>query len=359
MNTVSNNTKPNSNSEKNESLDITVAYTNALIYRMNSIVKEYCNHQKLWTEIDLSKKIGLDTQNEILDKGFWYSGDYYNALTKFGQKKRLDYLVNNDFFYNGHLSKKYFSRIDCYSWKIKEDIDPSEAFENMMQDIEFKIIDCTTICTLAQTLELIEVLTKEKFNAIFKNNFVLTDKGESTIRKLFKEIIIKDESEIQKGDNCYFSNIDTYLTKDNKGRGYYLKHPSGSWSGLNTICCDNEKESKYLAFGLKPDGESSEDIRVRLHKAYNEDPQPKIYSDKLWSHIYSNYIFKNETKSKLVVEGCKNHKITYEEFKKLEPRDKFSINNLSLTVVRPDFSRIKTLIDAPLKKVKEIFSKFN
>ncbi|WP_068471257.1 hypothetical protein [Candidatus Protochlamydia phocaeensis] len=329
-----------------------------------AIAQDSYERQQVCKEGDGS--LNFSEAKDVLSKGCWYPYDYYRALKKFKQEDRLTWLVKQCAFYHGLSPLKFFSYVEdtdrsvsgkkMFTFKIKDNIQPSRALDAFNETMS--LLDCGTICHLAAARALRDLITPEKFDALFsansKRRFCLSFKQDSSLNGLFDHVSIKNESEIKKGDICHFASIVNYV----------FKHPFGEARGFNVLCLD-ENNHTYLGLGLSPKGVNSQQIEQKLHEAYNQDPiEEGFLPAVIWSKTFSNSLCCNEQKSRDLVDSLKDDKVTWEEFQEQPSRNQRiygqpADGKLSLSVWRPNIERIQKLVKAPLSQVGRVFDSFD
>jgi hypothetical protein len=171
--------------------------------------------------------------------------------------------------------------------------------------------------------------------------------------RLFKEVELLSTDSLQPGDFCYFSNIQNYIAK----------HPFGPARGYNAICkAVNKEETQFLAMGLKP-GCLAPDMEKTLLDEFNA-PQcsEAFFTSPILSYTYEKSLLCDEKQSREFVESFKDCRLTQEEFDTMPNRKAQAFKKIErrmlLSVIRPDLDKIKMLVEAPLEKIRQVFSSF-
>jgi len=310
----------------------------------------------------------IEDINAMLGKGLWYPPDYYLALNKFKQTKRLTWLISHNTFYHGYAPASFFEHVEdtkspskkrICTFDLKKGVSPTTALEALNK--EFSLIDCGTALNVACLFSLREVIGEEKFNFLFEYDspFRLRISPDChSINRLFQRVVIEGEDSIERGDLCSFENIANQY-KDGKFIGYTPKHPAEAGRALNVLCVSNEIEKKYLGLGLSPEGVNSNGIKRTLFELFNDDPiEEGIFSKQLWEYIYQNHFYQQREINIQLINSLKTVKITWEEFQGMQSRNG-TIEPLDLVVLRPDVERIEQLVQAPLENIREVFARFS
>lgn len=304
---------------------------------------------------------------QVLTKGAWYAHDYYQALKKGCQHDRIKWMIERHCFFSGYAPTKYFLRQEdqkspsgykMIAYQIKPDINPSEALDHLANDLIF--LDCGVSYFLANSIALKVLLTPKKFDHLFASNgpypFSLAFSPAGSVHRLFDEVLITSEKDIQPGDLCFFASTVRYLNK----------HPYGHNQGLNTVCIDAIAQ-RYLAFGLSPEGCFREDIEKSLFDAYNSEPMDRqLFATPIWEDHAKR---SNLSLAKLEIkwESLKDHQITWQQFQAKSGLQQIQElmsgtseyeGKLRLKVARPNLQRIQQLIDAPQKKIRNVYKSF-
>lgn len=314
---------------------------------------------------------------QSLKGGVWYATDYYKALQQLCsvtkdeklQKTaadRLEWLVNKNKFYIGLAPNSAFQPVRDpnpksvttflpFVFEIKEGVTPSQALEELEKG--FSILDCGLACNLAAYRALRDVITPEKFDHLFASDspFPLRlsyDKTKPQIERLFKQVSLRSEEDVQDGDICYFSNI----------REYIAKNPVAEWRGLNATCID-QVAKKYVYLGSPREGSQKNEIEVRFWEECNATPVDEgIVRQRIWKYLYSNYILGHEESSRKFVASLRERTYTWEEFQNTPSRSAEkgfrTQGKLDLEVARPNLQRIEELAQTPIEQIREVFASY-
>ncbi len=220
--------------------------------------KVLCEDARIRTQL-------AQNDSSILDRHFWYPGDYLRFLQRHGQIEKYEHLRAAGHFYRGLPPKNFETaqrRQESPYYQLKVDALPSDALDEMLppKNSQFYFIDCGMLVQLAYYCALREIFGKVRFNYYF--HIVLNPKPSPTLTRFCD--IRQDLGPPKFGDNCYFSNV-----------GYYLeKHPYGESRGLHVICVSEGEDPKYEGFGLQKPDSSAQDVFSFLAAEYNKAPTP-------------------------------------------------------------------------------------
>lgn len=280
---------------------------------------------------------------KLLSSGIFYPGAYAEALldadSKFkdemiakGKKvpektslmERFEWLKKKDHFYKGfapkgfkHLTVPNFASgsYPCHLYAEKG-LKPSEALEALQKGLS--LLGCDTVIELSIYKVLQDILTKDKFDALFafgeSTQFFIGNKNpRNPIFLLYTEKIPGDDiRNAEVGDFVHFQNIDAYK----------IKHVNGEAGGFNVICSVAGLVPKFLGLGISPEGSTQREITETLLKEYNRDPfddsvffSPEIIaataekdSPTLKTHQLTTNTFKKKGGGKMVSNGRLNIK---------------------------------------------------
>lgn len=220
-------------------------------------------------EMEKSLK-GYSKDIKLLDKGIFYGNEYYRALSKSKQVKRIDWLREK-----GHLSheiapKSHFAILDGDSPTGKRTCQyilvngkASEGLAILRSGLTF--MGCGETCILAFYEAFKEVLGQEKFDYLFSATsktplrIGMMDQL-NPIRELLKVV---SADVIKKGQLAYVQGVDEL---------YIQKHHNGEGVGFFTICSETGTTNKYVSLGLSSQGMNLEEIGELLRSEYNSFP---------------------------------------------------------------------------------------
>lgn len=295
-----------------------------------------------------AENVGKAEVRARLYDGIWYPVHHFKALKRHGLDERISLLARQRAFLDGRVALGVFercpSKLGPLSFRLVEGFTPSEGLNAL--DGGLSILDCGTVCVLADFRALQDVLGTEKFNRLFSKKLLF---DLNSLMELRKRKEIKDESELQEGDSCYFQSIKT--STDASGKeipGYVDTHPFDHGRGWNVICRGgNEKEKTYLGFGLpasKP--VKGKDIEDALFDAYLEEPF-------LAEEAIPPAVLQQTPRKKPV-------QITREQFDAAPPLEEqiHPKSRLHPVVIQYDLEKIQQLIDADIEEVEAVFARF-
>lgn len=253
---------------------------------------------------------GYENNLKLLDKGIFYPTEYYTALLKKKQTKRIEWLKGKDLFHDGWAPKEYFKRVANQTQSASETAAISQtgfiasAFIHSAGNASDALkaikegpamLGCGQVCFISYYEALLEVLGKEKFDALFvagtptalslleldakpKNPLVVLIESISIPKKVSAD---KRYLRLKKGQMCYVSNVNTY----------FIKHPNGEAVGFNLICKSEGSDPKFIGHGLNPQGLTNDELTAFFFKEYNKDPvgSQEIHAKELVSKIAKNH----------------------------------------------------------------------
>lgn len=327
-----------------------------MLYHMDEMCKDHVEKMQSIKdpEFDTSKV------DSVLSKGLWYSTEYCQALEKFNQKNRLNWMIKNGVPFHGYMPKTFIPIEDSilptkrkiYQYKISKDVTPSAALESIQNSI--CLIGCATVMDIAVYRTLQDLLGKKRFDLLFAGDSstpLQLGTDDNPCKRLFKKVELRSTASLQPGDFCHFSNIQNYIAK----------HPFGPARGYNVICKEVDKEdAQFLALGLKP-GCLATDVEKALLDGFNA-PQcsEAFFIPSILSYAYGTRLLGDEKRSKELVESLKDCRLTQEQFDKMSNRDAHASikaeRRMLLSVERPDLDKIEMLVKAPLENIRKVFS---
>lgn len=326
-----------------------------MLYHMGEMCKDHAERlQRIKDpEFDVSKV------NSVLSKGFWYPTEYCQALEKFNQKTRLNWMIKNGAPFHGFMPKTFTPiedstlptkrKLDQY--KITEDVTPSAALESIQNSI--CLIGCGTARDIAVYRTLQDLLGKTRFDLLFASDSstpLQLGTSDNPYTRLFKRVELLSTASLQPGDFCHFSNIQNYIAK----------HPFGPARGYNVIY---RGDSQFLALGLKSECLST-DVEKTLLDAFNAPQYSEtFFIPPILSFTYGKTLLRDEKRSKELVESLSDCSLTQEEFDEMPNRSAHASikaeRRMLLSVERPDFDKIKMLVETPLENIREVFSRLS
>ncbi len=309
--------------------------------------------------------LSLDEKRALLNKGIWYSYDYYNALEKFSEATRLKWLVDSGASFHGWAPVKFFDPIlsndpafvtgRCIAeFVVKSGITPSNALDSIHQSVS--ILGCESTRDIACYKMLRDALREEKFNHLFASDspYPLQIKAgiQNPISCLFDSVTLSSSETIQSGDFCYFSNV----------YWYNQKYPVGDAQGFNVVCYDSVAKT-YLGQGLDPKGVNAEGIERVLWESCNTAPiKEGFLKPEIWDCIFSRWLLKDMQKSKELVQSLKDKTVTWEEYQSTPSHSAKKghqmQSQLVLAVDRLNLERIERLVNTPLEHIRDVFADF-
>lgn len=330
----------------------------------NAFIKLEIEHFQKLAADSHNRLTGYETDSSLLNEGIWYGSNYYHALKTLDQKPRLDFLLKNDSFYDGYVPSGIFDRPkdsksptghEQMTFDIKALVKPTTALEKLEKGPS--LLDCAICCDLVAIHAFKEVIGEEKYNYLCAEGspFALRISSEvqNVVQRLFNWSEIEEESSIEIGDFTYFENIPLYS----------IKNRGGHAGGINVLCSFKEDlVRKYLGLGLTPSGMTASEIKIWLYEHINSLPSDKeIFSPKVWSYVHS--MGGDAETSRQLTEAYKNFTVTWEQFQNTEaksPKEGIKVKDkLVLLAGRSDADRIKKMVDASLKDVREVFASFS
>lgn len=324
-----------------------------MLYHMGEICKDHA--ERLQSIND--PKCDVSKVKNVLSKGLWYPTEYCQALEKFNQKNRLNWMIENGAPFHGFMPKTFTPiednslptnrRVDQY--KIAKNVTPSVALESIQNSI--CLIGCGTARDIAVYRTLQDLLGKTKFDLLFASDSStpLQLGNDNSYKRLFKRVELLSTASLQPGDFCHFSNIQHYIAK----------HPFGPARGYNVIC---KEDSQFLALGLKP-GCLATDVEKALLDGFNAPQCPEaFFTPPILSHVYGKTLLRDEKKSKELVESLKDCGLTQAQFDEIPNRNAHAgtkaERRMLLSVTRPDLDKIKMLVETPLENIHQVFRRW-
>lgn len=221
---------------------------------------------------------GYASNPELLHKGIFYPLDYYKALIETKQTETLQTFAKEGHFFHGYADPKLFEMVPherCatgmrrMTFTAKEGVSASDALSGLLRGPS--ILDCSTTCQVAYW-KAIQGVLGDKFDrfispktsapfAIFNRTY--DDLPENGL-DLLMNITVSHSDDVMPGQITNMRNPWSYLARhsDFSHKGGYVM-----------ICCSGiGSETRYTTLGLKPEGESREEITERLRNDYNETP---------------------------------------------------------------------------------------
>jgi len=209
-----------------------------------------------------------------LQRGAYYSNQYYEALKQTNQKKIIEEFRERGDFFHGYSSQAHFTHLPGptdtqklpMAYRIKPGIKSSDALRSYQNSLTFT--DCGNACAIGMYHALLNVWGEEKFNRIFSSSsktplVISTISPSDSLRPLYIPKTVPDKR-YRVGEIVHFSNIQPQ---------YNRKHRQGEGAGFNVVCSDaNPKHPKFVGFGLPVDGASPQQIEQLLLDEYNKIP---------------------------------------------------------------------------------------
>ncbi len=280
----------------------------------------------------------------LLDNGVFYGNDYYLKLKEQGQTKRLEFLKNKDAFYHGYLPGKMFKQVvnsnsisgyEFNHYVIQPGKAPSKALDVLFGRENLVLTGCGEVCESAYNRALLYVLGEEKFNYIFSADgdtpLSTGANFKTSLQPLFKKSTVSD---MQEGDQIYFSNVPFYGQR----------HINGEAKGFNTFYIGGEVP-KFLGFGLNPEGAAQKEIRETLRKEYNRKPigmeiVTNQIAQKIWASCDKGYM--------QTLKQLEAHLMDSEEFSQYEG------GKMVDGIVRIDSDKVWSLYQADLPEARRL-----
>jgi hypothetical protein len=339
----------------------TQSHIQEFIPQMLFHMQEMCQDHAERMQIIQDPELDTSKVRSVLNKGPWYPTEYCQALKKFKQKSRLDWMIKNGAPFHGFMPKTFTPIEDSNlptkrkleQYKITKDVTPSAALESIQNSI--CLIGCGTVREIAVYRTLQDLLGKKKFDLLFaadSSTPLQLGTNDNPWKRLFKKVELCSKAALQPGDFSYFSNIQDYIAK----------HPFGVTRGYNVICKEADGEnSQFLALGLKPACLST-DVEKALLDGFNAPPySEEFFTPRILSYIYGNTLLRNEARSRKLVEAFTDYTLSPEEFDKMPNRVVYASRRaekrMLLLVERPDLAKIKMLVETPLENIREVFSR--
>lgn len=286
----------------------------------------------------------LSPSDDALKKGIWYGSEYYRVLKSRNKKNQIARMAAKGSFFHGHLEEEAFlplfnpkspTQREPLEFVLKKKYLPSLAINKIEEGLS--LLDCGTVIMLAVYKALLAYLGQTKFDKIFAHPFPLSLNLNRALIHLMPRILISKKEEIQKGDICYFSNIEEYV----------FKHPAGESRGDYQVCLSSSPHL-YIGFGLSSEGITQEEVEAQLWDCYNREPlDPHCFTPKVWDYLYSHYYNGDIERAKKLVESLRPSQITWEDFKKKRSRAESlghpCTDKLALWVHRFDLKKIDLL----------------
>lgn len=303
--------------------------------------------------------------SDLLNQGIWYPYDYYQALKKFQQTKRLKWLVEKGATFHGFMPPSFFrpvketnlpSKHKLCCFQVKSEVLPSVALDEIPQSL--CILGCSEVQDIAFYQSLRKTLGREKMDHLFSStspfSLQIGERTSNPISRLFQQILIENESFIQRGDLCYYSNINEYI----------YKHPAGAARGFYVICSGYQHHSpQYLGHGLDPQGVSRKKVEETLLHELNAPPEEEDFlSSQIWSSLYSHSLLCEEKASRAFVHSYGQKTFSWKEFEetpsRLAGKRSPMEGKLYHIIHRPDLKRIQILVETSLEDIREVFAYF-
>lgn len=212
---------------------------------------------------------------ELLLNGIWMQNKYFSMLKEIpSARKRLKFFIRNNCILDPFppegmtkiLSDKSVTGFDLYQVVLKQGKLPSKALDAVRK--RFSLLDYMAVCHIAYYQALYEVLGRDKFNIIFRDNspaplsFGNLESFSNLLKKADSTPQEKDSRPVKVGSLVTFGNISQYKEKHRHlGKSQYL----------TVICTDGTLgKQKYAGLGLPHEGCSEEEIEELLVKEHNE-----------------------------------------------------------------------------------------
>lgn len=294
--------------------------------------------------------------NSVLSKGFWYPTQYCQALEKFKQKERVEWMIKKGAPFHGFMPKT-FTPIEDASLPTKRKLDQYRITKGVLPSVALKsiqnsicLIGCGTARDIAVYRTLLDLLGEEKFDLLFASDSstpLQLGTNDNPCKRLFKRVELLSSDTLRPGDFCHFSNIQHYIPK----------HPFGPTRGYNVICKGN---FQFLGLGLKPECLAT-DVENALLDGFNAPQYPEaFFTPPTLSYIYGKTLLRDEKRSKELVDSLKDCSLTKDQFDQMPNRDAHASikaeRRMLLLVDRPDLDKIETLVKAPLENIGKVFS---
>lgn len=314
----------------NSKEELRTIITDLFVQKFKGIVSD--NHQRMQ---------GYKTNSRVLNQGMYYANDYYLALVDMKQTKRLDWLRDKGNFFHGYAPVSHFTMLDeprsatgkgICMYRVKPGVSPSDALNEFVKGFSF--LGCAEAITVSMYLTVLDMIGKEKFDAIYSQPVTALNIGDSDPIATHLILMSCTEGEMEKGMFGYMA-----------GHPYYsYKHPNGEERGFNVLCSEVNEERKpiFLAFGLDPQGVDEDEVAQALVNGYNKPAITKeLISEKLWPTVFS---YETEVASRQL---ALDKVWSIKELRNLNP----SCGRFLLEKGVINVDRVMALIQAPLEQV--------
>lgn len=326
-------------------------FVSQMLYHMEEICRDHNERARIIKdpESDVSKV------NSVLSKGLWYPTEYCQALEKFKQNARLNWMIKNGAPFHGFMPNTFTPIEDStlptkrklFQYKIANGVLPSEALESIQNSV--CLIGCDTAMDIAIYRTLQDLLGKARFDTLFASDSstpLQLGTDNTPRRQLFKRVELLSGDSLQPGDFCHFSNIQHYVAK----------HPFGPARGYNVIY---RGDSQFLGLGLPLECPST-NIDKALLDSFNAPQYPEtFFNPRILSYTYGKTLLCNEEQSRAFVASLSEVRLTQEEFDEMPNRQihalKRTERRMLLSIERPDLDKIKMVVEAPLENINKIF----
>lgn len=299
-------------------------------------------------------KDGEPINVSLLKEGIFYPNEYFQLLKKIEEitkkpQPRLQHFIDKGNFYHGIVSKKHFEMHSNpqhpYGYTpvlyiLKKDVAASDALEAIFKGLTF--LTCSESCEVSFYSALLQILGKEKFNALFGSD-TESPLSVGVLNALSPGYLLYEDhgpsEKMQIGDQIFIAGPKSYLKKHIQGEG-------GNW---NLLCIDNTPgKERFIGFGLNPEGVTMEEILQMLLDEYNSD---SIDDQIVTKDVQKKYESKKTKAELLEYERLKNHKMTLKEMLK--------DGGGKITVIRRlDKSKIEQLLNHSIEDGLKLISKW-
>jgi hypothetical protein len=218
---------------------------------------------------------GYAKKPSLLDKGIFYSTDYFRALKSIGKlgAKRFEFLFEQGAFIHGLAPKDFFSIKKSFpdhphhsfhitgkiirGYEMKEGVSASNALRAVFNSLIF--LDCAQVCFLSYYYAIFDLLGEDRFNLLF-TEFNLEINKTNPLAKVIKTSSSASKK-LDKAQLVYVTSIESYA----------IKHPCETAQGYNLLCLESGRsdEISFLGFGLSESGANHEEIKLKLLSDYN------------------------------------------------------------------------------------------
>lgn len=240
------------------------------------------------------ERLGRMGDPASIEEGFFYPEDCPKLWRAAGKVQELEKLIRSGALYHGCAPQSHWTMPDdprrlfkkaANVFDIRRGALPSEA----LRAKGVWVVDCRFAIEHSRYLALLAVLGDDIFNAIFASDGpaplrlgeCAPDRRVFPMTPLLHQQVLFQKKEVSPGDwVCFAAGAKPTIiplgipkiggTKVENLTLYQLRHSHGSASNENVLCAQAAgAHSRFVGFGLPPEGASPKDIVLQLLNAYN------------------------------------------------------------------------------------------